>query len=256
MTRTARTLAAALLLLLGPATSPRAEVPLDGVAHDTAAFAAFNALAGQTRQGGRLPRFADNGAAVLGDLWNLDATLGKPPYGDADVHKLIGILRRHSQLFQDYTSFAPAPGAPPDRVANFILYQDEMAHVSAFLLPVGAATMSALAAMWAALPEQNRTAARLRAIRDTQRNFINMVSGMIRMAQGPTMRPGNRAMLTGAMAAYGPSFAAGLRPEDRATLAATVQAAVSAVPPDDQARLLTFLSALSNPACDSLCAVR
>jgi len=99
MTLAARMFAAATLLL-APLAAPRAEGPPGGVAHNDAALAALNALAEQTHQHGALPQLSDaKGRAVLDDLWNADATLGKPPYAAADLPKLLNILQKKTQAF-------------------------------------------------------------------------------------------------------------------------------------------------------------
>ena len=250
-----RTLTAATLLLALIA-SPRAEVPPDGVAHNDAALAALNALAQQTRQNGTLPRLSDDkGRAVLEDLWNADASLGKPPYAAADVPKLINILQKQSQAFNAYVNFTPAIGTMPDTNKNAATYQDELSHGGAFLMDNAAAALSAMTDFWRTLPERDRTTTRRQGIRQTQQGFSQMITGAALMVRDPAMRQENRTTLTRAIEEYGPTIAASLRPEDRTGIAGEVQTAIKAVPPEDQARLQVFLTSLSASGCEGLCTV-
>ncbi len=256
MTFATRILTAATLLL-APTAFPRAEVPPNGVAHNDAALAALNTLAQQTRQNGTLPRLSDDkGRAVLEDLWNTDASLGKPPYAAADVPKLINILQKQSQVFNAYVNFTPMIGAAPDANKNAATYQDELSHGGAFLMDNAAAALSAMNDFWRTLPEPDRTTARRQGIRQAQQGFSQMITGAALMVRDPAMRQENRTTLTRAIEEYGPTIAASLRPEDRTAIAGAVRPAIEAVPPEDQARLQVFLTALSAPECEGLCTVQ
>lgn len=257
MPRWVATALLAAMTVFGAGTATRAEVPASAPAELGAASAAFDTLVREARQRGTLPRLSVPGdAAVLERLWDAGALLGRPPYGAADVPRLLAIVERQSSIIKTYALFRADPTAAPDTARNVATFQDEIARAQAFLIMVFAAAAPALNDLVGRLPPGQFDEARKQGLRQMRLGILEYVSGIVLALRSPALSPANRLRVTQAFADNGAALAALVSGDDRTALSAAMITALPALTGEAQASAKRFIAAMQETPCEGLCALR
>lgn len=255
--RVAIALLAAAMTAFTAGAAARAEVPPSAPAELSAASAAFDTLVRETRARGTLPRLAVPGeAAVLERLWDAAALLGRPPYGTADVPKLLAIVERQSNVIKTYALFSPDPAAAPDTARNVALFQDEIARAQAFLIMVFGAAAPALNDLVSRLPSGQLDEARRQGLRQMRLGILEYVSGIVLALRSPSLKPANRLLVTQAFADNAAALAALVSGDDRTALSAAMITALPSLTGEAQAAAKRFIATMQEAPCNGLCALQ
>ena len=255
--RVATALLAAAMAAFGTGAALRAEVPPSAVAELGAVATAFDALARETRTRGTLPRLSVPGdAAVLRRLWDTTALLGRPPYGAADVPRLLAIIERQSTIIKTYALFSPDPATAPDTARNVATFQDEIARAQAFLIMVFGAAAPALNDLVGRLPPGQFDEARRQGLRQMRLGILEYVSGIVLALRSPGLQPANRQLVTQAFADNAAAIAALVNGDDRTALSAAMITALPTLSGEAQASAKRFIAAMQETPCEGLCAIR
>ncbi|WP_131196160.1 hypothetical protein [Lichenihabitans psoromatis] len=251
---TVRTIAA--LCLIAVPIQARAEVPPNGVAAMTTAYAAMDARARQTRAKGTLPRWSVvSDRAVLEQVWNSPAILGTPPYTAKDVPLLIGIGEQQSAIYKTYVLFSSNPTTLPDMAQNSTLFQDEITRASIMTTMTLAAEAEAIGDFIVHLPPDQMTDVRRQGLKGFRLGMLELISGFTIMLRSPSLTTDNRALLIDSLAAEAPALAAAAPRGDRSAFVATVNTVIPSLPPDLQSKMAVFVKAMSTDPCERLCAI-
>lgn len=240
-------------LCLGPPA--QAEMPATAPELSKAASAQVDALIGQTKQKGDLPRLVIPGeAAVLNAFWDTRTMLGGPPYKGKDLGALSDMLEKRNGLMSAYIGFTPNGVSEADADRNLSVFQDEIYRSMGFLLRNAGAVMTSLADLVgkkkpADLNEKGRG-----GVLQVKSGCMQLVNSAIQTLPHPGLRPENQALVVNALADNATVFASYTSPTNRATLAETARGMLPALQPDMKARLQTFIDAMGTKTCDSLCA--
>ncbi|MND20761.1 hypothetical protein D3C80_110960 [compost metagenome] len=239
-----------------PLSSARADVSSTHQNEAASAFQALDALARDARAQGDLPRLSNpTHARVLDRLWNVEATLGAPPYQAADVPALLTIGDRAGAVFKTYVLFAPQNGTVPDTAANTFKYQDEIARAGAYLLNVYTAELEAATDFVSKLPADQMNEARRTGLRQMQLGITEQVTGLMLMLRSPSLRPENRLLLLDALNGSAIPLAAAISPADRKAVTAQIDAALPGLSQPEHDRAQILKSAFTPQECNGLCAL-
>lgn len=216
----------------------------------------MDGLARQTRAHGDLPRWSNpDHAKVLARFWDVEATLGTPPYISADLPALLAAADRAGALYKTYVLFTPQSGAVPDTAANTSKYQDEIARAAAYLLRVQAAELEAIADFVKTLPAAEMTEPRRAGLRQMHLGINEMVTGAVLMLRSPDLHTANRDILLNTLADIAVTMSASTPPADRAVMIAQIEAILPVLAGPAQENALAFKSAFERKECTGLCAV-
>lgn len=221
-----------------------------------ASFNAVDALVRQTRVQGDLPRWSNpEHAKILARFWNIEATLGKPPYRTDDVPALIAIGRRAGSVFSTYVSFTSKPGAAPDLVANTAKYQDEVVRGAAYLARVREVELEALDDFLKTTPPAKLDQDQRGGLLQARQGIATMISGVIQMAGSPELNTVNRNILLTELSGGSDIMATSMPLPQRAALAKQITAILPRLSGADRDKALTMKSAFERGGCERLCAV-
>lgn len=234
----------------------RADVSPANQKEAESAFRALDALARRTRAQGDLPRWSNpEHAGVLGRFWDVEITLGAPPYRSADIPALLAIGERAAAVYKTYVLFTPQNGSLPDTAANTFKYQNEIARAGAYQLRVQAAGIDAIADLLTTLPADQMNEARRTGLRQLRLGIMEYVTGMTLMLRSPDLRPENRTLVLDALSDTAARWAAAATPTDRVAMATQIDAVLPSLsgPALDKAQALK--SAFARQDCAGLCAI-
>ncbi len=246
----------AVSLLILSVSHAWAEVPPSAIAHLNAAFAALDSLARETRTKGLLPRWSvPSDRLVLERVWDAPALLGTPPYSAKDVPLLIEIGEKQSAIYKTYVFFSTDPAILPDTAKNSVLFQDEITRASVMITTSFGAATQAMGDFVEHLKPEEMTDVRRRGLKRFRLGMLELVSGFALSLRSPASHDDNRALLVGSLSDNAAALAKATPRVDRSAFIATVQTFVASLPPELQAKMTVFISAMSSPVCDDLCAI-
>ncbi|WP_238275304.1 MULTISPECIES: hypothetical protein [Methylobacterium] len=242
----------AILVLLVGCGPVAAEVPASGPPAFDRAFAGLDALVRAKGSPARLGKPWE--AEALKAVWDVDAYLGRPPYGAADVGPLLDMFGKQGRLFKSYALAAP-PGAVPDTARNTAVYQDEIVRAQAAMLRVIGALSPAMSDFVRKLKPADLTATRRDGLRQARLGLLEMISGAALTLRSPALRDPNRVILADALARDGDGLAALMTRPDREAASAAMRTALPSLTPEARAGANRFIAALADERCETLCAI-
>ncbi|MGQ4275402.1 hypothetical protein [Terrihabitans sp. B22-R8] len=250
----------ALLLLavwLGASpSSARAEISSAHQQEAASAFEALDALVRQTREQGDLPRWSNPAhAQVLARLWNVEATLGSPPYLASDMPALFTIAEKAGAVFKTYLLFSPKSDIAPDTAANSAEYQDEITRAAAYMTKVFAVQLEATSDFVATLPPAQMNGSRREGLRRVRLGIMEQVSGFTLMLRSPGLRSENRILLLDALNGSSGPLTKAISLADRAAMMAQIDAALPSLSEAERDKALTLKAAFASQDCTGLCAL-
>lgn len=242
-------------LCLGLPVAAKADVSPAHQNEASSAFHALDTLARQTKARGNLPRWSNPAhAKVLERLWNVEATLGKPPYRSVDVPALLTIAERGGAVFKTYLLFAPQGETVVDTAANTFTYQDEISRAAAYMLHVFGAELEAVTDFVGTLPPEQMNDARRTGLQQMRFAITEQVTGFTLMLRSPNLKPENRVLLLDALNHNAPQLAAATSLADRAAMAAQIDAILPVLSAPERSKAQTLKSAFAGKDCEKLCA--
>ncbi len=250
-------LACALAFGAAPA-AVAAGVDPDGLARFKAAFAVFDALAGETRKLGAPPRLRDpDSAAVLAGIWDVGNVIGAAPWTARDVPTLLDMLQMEQAAVKTYALFSADAAIPANAAANETALHPEMTRSFAAMLALEGPAIDAIADFAAKLPSAQMSDVRRAGLAKMRSGYVEQLSGMLLvMTDGVPGDEAGNALLAHGVAAVSPRLAGALTLHDRAPMAQKLRDAAAKLVGAPRADIEAAAKAFDGSACDGLCAVK
>ena len=246
---------ALVLSSMGMSSPVFAEAPQRVADQLKGAVAEFVRLAHELRERGDMPRLSDpTAAAILGRIWTADDRIGSQALGSADLTALGQIQSDQLKVLDDYLYFPAVSSQPIDFDKISGLFQDEL--TSAFVASVQAsaktsrvseAMMRSLAA--SPLPHAEDYVQAMRSV------SLNLLINSQKFISSKVTRAGNIVRIGRAFADKGHDFTLMFSAWDRKGIAAMLTPTVTTLDPASRAAFDTFIGALSDTPCGTLCGV-
>lgn len=165
----------------------------------------------------------------------------------------IGFIGSRKDEFKDTPPEDAAAIILKRTTANLTKYQDEMALSLRFSAACMARLVKPAAEFWAALPNDQRTAARLQGLRQIRNGMTGIYLGIVVTQGDPGIREPNRLLLIDALLDDNAQLGQGLSPDGRRQVLDTIAATIPASSPAGRARLTRLQTELAALPCLELC---
>jgi len=237
-----------LLALASPAVAQ--DGPRDAAAATKAAQAFQVYVEGVTRQGARPDLTRPEIAALLGDIFDLDALNELPPAQASDRDWLIEWHEAANATHESILYYGAKPGPQPDREAirrNMSEYEDQYAAATNFLIRFNAREAVSTEMMITGLAREERTPVVEEAFAATRRDTPLMILGFISSVQASNAA--NARLVTAAIRDTREVWASHFLPQDRARVISALPGFTKRMPDeatrDDLAAFMTALQAVN-----------
>ena len=245
----------ALVVVVGMAAArSEAAVPDTGLAQETKAYAAFEALVGQLQATGEMPRLTDpSSAAVLGQLWDTSGVLGQPPYTAADNAALQRMATLEVQVLSQYVKAINAGGAATAS-ADFN-YENEVARAEELLVATLPPLLDSAADTLKAVDPQRLAPSNLQQFKAAMDFVLNDLQSALGVLSMPGLSAANQGGIAQALSAAAGPVAAHLPPAQRLKVTGMAAKALGKAGPSALTALQTVITAMDTNQCSVLCRI-